>query len=61
MFRRLTGYWARTDAYFQDWSFPGCHPISPDTYAIFGEKRVRSHVGSKHFKCTASEGLTTMQ
>ncbi|CAK0811981.1 unnamed protein product, partial [Prorocentrum cordatum] len=61
MFRRLKGYWARADAYFQDWSFPGCHSISPDTCAIFGEKRVRSHVDSKHFKCTASEGLTTMQ
>ncbi|CAK0891030.1 unnamed protein product [Prorocentrum cordatum] len=41
MFRRLKGYWARADAYFQDWSFPGCHSISPDTCAIFGEKRVR--------------------
>ncbi|CAK0873496.1 unnamed protein product, partial [Prorocentrum cordatum] len=40
MFRRLKGYWARADAYFQDWSFPGCHSISPDTCAIFGEKRV---------------------
>ncbi|CAK0865226.1 unnamed protein product [Prorocentrum cordatum] len=26
---------------FQDWSFPGCHSISPDTRAIFGEKRAR--------------------
>ena len=53
--------WARADSYFRKWTFPGCVKCCPDTYAIFGEKRAKAHWEGKHFKCTASEGLATMQ
>ena len=64
IFKLLKKYgvrWERADSYFREWNFPGCATPTPDTYAIFAEKRAKSHWEGKHFKCTASEGLATMQ
>ena len=63
MFKALKPFgvtWARADAYFQDWVFPRCVHVAPDTYAIFGEKRSKSHWEGKRLKCTASECLATI-
>ncbi|CAK0908415.1 unnamed protein product [Prorocentrum cordatum] len=57
MFRRLKGYWARADAYFQDWSFPGRHSISPDTCAIFGEKRARRQADADKLQAAVNRFL----
>ncbi|CAK0788611.1 unnamed protein product, partial [Prorocentrum cordatum] len=57
MFRRLKGYWARADAYFQDWSFPGRHSISPDTCAIFGGKRVRRQADADKLQAAVNRFL----
>ena len=64
IFKLLKKYgvrWERADSYFREWNFPGCATPTPDTYAIFAEKRAKSHWEGKHFKCTASEGLATTQ